>query len=67
MPAQKLTIATLNGSVKRKCELEQVYFRTHTLISIESFILDDFLGYIIINGVKDFHIRETQPDKKKQN
>ena len=40
MPAQRLTIATLNGSVKRKCELVQVYFRTHTLVPIECFVLD---------------------------
>ena len=56
MPAQRLTIATLNGSVKRKCPLVQVYFRTNTLIPIECFVLDDFVEHII-NGLKD-HLRE---------
>ena len=63
MPAQKLTIATLNGSVKRKCELVQVYFRTHTLVPIECFVLDDFVEHIIVYGIKDFLTKETQLDK----
>ena len=63
MPAQRLTIATLNGSVKRKCELVQVYFRTHTLVPIECFVLDDFVEHIIVYGIKDFLRKETQLDK----
>ena len=54
MPAQRLTIGTLNGSVRRKCSLVQVYFRTHTLIPIECFVLDDFIEHIMVHGVKKY-------------
>ena len=54
MPAQKLTIATLNGSVNRKCPMVQVYFRTGTLVPIECFVLDDFVEHIMVYGLKDY-------------
>ena len=60
MPAQQLTIATLNGSVRRKCHLVQVYFRTNTLIPIECFVLDDFVEHIMVYGLKDFLREETR-------
>ena len=60
MPAQKLTIATLNGSVNRKCPMVQVYFRTGTLVPIECFVLDDFVEHIMVYGLKDYLREETQ-------
>ena len=39
MPAQRLTIATLNGSVKRRCQMVQVYFLNKVFIPIECFVL----------------------------
>ena len=59
MPTQRLTIGTLNGSVKRKCMLVQVYFRTHTLIPIECFVLDDFVEHIMAHGVKKYLREQT--------
>ena len=50
MPSQRLTIGTLNGSVNRKCELVQIYFRKPTLIPIECFVLDDFVEHIMVYG-----------------
>ena len=60
MPAQKLNIATLNGSVKRKCQMVQVYISINTTIPIECFVLDDFVEHIMVYGLKDFLTRETQ-------
>ena len=59
MPSQKLTIGTLNGTVNRKCKMVQVYFRTHTLIPIECFVLDDFVEHIMVNGMKQYLKQET--------
>ena len=54
MPSQRLTIGTLNGSVKRKCKMVQVYFHTHTLVPIECFVLDDFVEHIMVKGIKQY-------------
>ena len=54
MPSQKLTIGTLNGTVKRKCRLVQVYARTSTVVPIECFVLDDFVEHITLKGIKDY-------------
>ena len=59
MPSQRLTIGTLNGSVRRKCKMVQVYFRTHTLVPIECFVLDDFVEHIMVNGMKQYLRKET--------
>ena len=59
MPTQRLTIATLNGSVNRRCQLVQVYFHTHTLVPIECFVLDDFVEHIMVYGLKKFLSEET--------
>ena len=59
MPPQKLTIGTLNGSVRRKCRMVQIYFHTHTLIPIECFVLDDFVEHIMVNGMKQYLRKET--------
>ena len=63
MPSQRLTIGTLNGSVKRKCELVQVYFRTNTLVPIECFVLDDFIEHIMVYGIKKYLKEETILDE----
>lgn len=54
MPSQKLTIGTLNGTVKRKCRLVQVYFKTSTFVPIECFVLDDFVEHVTVEGIKDY-------------
>ena len=59
MPSQRLTIGTLNGSVRRKCQMVQVYFRTHTLIPIECFVLDDFVEHIMVRGIKNYLRKKT--------
>ena len=60
MPAQRLTIATLNGSVKRKCQMVQEYLFINTIIPIECFVLDDFVEHIMVYGLKEFLTSETQ-------
>ena len=37
----------------------QVYFRTHTLIPIECFVLDDFVEHIMVSGMKQYLRKET--------
>ena len=64
MPAQKLTIGTLSGTVQRRCNLVQVYFRTHTLIPIECFVLDDFIEHIMVHGVKEYLRESTNLEEK---
>ena len=59
MPTQRLTIGTLSGSVKRKCMLVQVYFRTHTLIPIKCFVPNDFVEHIMVHGVKKYLREQT--------
>ena len=59
MPAQRLTIATLNGSVKRKCQMVQVYFLSNNLIPIECFVLDDFVEHIMVYRLKEFLTSNT--------
>ena len=59
MPSQKLTIGTLTGSVKRKCNMVQVYFHTNTLVPIECFVLDDFIEHIMVYGIKNYLREET--------
>ena len=54
MPSQRLTIGTLNGSVRRKCQMVQIYFHTHTLVPIECFVLDDFVEHIMVRGIKQY-------------
>ena len=63
MPSQRLTIGTLNGSVNRKCELVQIYFRKLTLIPIECFVLDDFVEHIMVYGLKKYLKEETELDE----
>ena len=59
MPGQRLTIATLNGSVKRKCQMVQVYFLSNNLIPIECFVLDDFVEHIMVYRLKEFLTSNT--------
>lgn len=59
MPSQNLTIGTLSGTVKRKCKMVQVYFRTDTLVPIECFVLDDFVEHILVKGMKQYLKSET--------
>ena len=63
MPSQRLTIGTLNGSVRRKCKMVQVYFHTHTLVPIECFVLDDFVEHIMVKGIKQYLHQESNLNK----
>ena len=59
MPTQKLTIGTLGGTVRRKCKMVQVYFKTDTLVPIECFVLDDFVEHIVVKGMKNYLRQNT--------
>ena len=65
MPTQKLTIGTLSGTVRRKCKMVQVYFKTDTLVPIECFVLDDFVEHIVVKGMKNYLRRNTDIEEYK--
>ena len=64
MPPQKLTIGTLNGTVKKKCKLVQVYVRANTVVPIECFVLDDFVEHVTVSGIKRYLREESNLDNK---